>query len=454
MRSLPLLCLLFACETNKPAGTDDTASSSPDDTAPVAGDCTPIDVTAEITDVTTVVRVTWTTEEPTAGYVEFGGENYGRYTPTTEVGTEHEVLLLGMPADTELHYRIVPDQEGCEADVDRTVMTGSLPSGLYPTRVTGTSSFHGYQVLPLQGTQYAVVIVDEWGHYVWYHLLDETEGNLMRAFLSADGETVNYMLAGPQSDLSQGTVVRVSLDGSERTEMACPNCDHDIVELPDATLTAIVVNIDNATGAAWDTLVEFAPDGSQTKVFDAADHWDPDELGIETAGNWTHGNALDYDPVEDVYYLSMKNLESLAKIDRATGEVYWTMNGRLNQFDWGDSELVQMHHQFEVIDEDSILFFENGSTDRGYSQAVEVSFDDEAMTAEEVWTYQNDPPLFVFAKGDVHRFEDGNTQVVWSSSGQIQHVTPEGDVEWQMDLDLGQSITFVHMVSSMYASQW
>ena len=275
----------------------------------------------------------------------------------------------------------------------------------------------------------------------------------MRAFLSADGETVNYMLAGPQSDLSQGIVVRVSLDGSERTEMACPYCDHDIVELPDATLTAIVVTPGEG-GATADSLVEFAPDGTQTTIFNAWDHWDPNDLSVEPVGNWTHGNALDYDPVEDVYYLSMKNLESLAKIDRATGEVIWTMNGQLNQFDWGDSTLVQMHHQFEVIDEDSILFFENGSTDRGYSQAVEVEFDDEAMTAQEVWTYSNDPPLFVFAKGDVHRFEDGNTQVVWSSSGQIQHVTPEGDVIWQMDLDLGQSITFVHMVSSMYASQW
>ena len=97
MRTLPLLCLLAACETTKTPAGDDT---SPADSNPaVTGACTPADITAEITDVVTVVRVRWTTEEPTAGYVEFGGEKYGQVTPTTEESTEHEVLLLGIPAE-------------------------------------------------------------------------------------------------------------------------------------------------------------------------------------------------------------------------------------------------------------------------------------------------------------------------------------------------------------------
>ena len=44
--------------------------------------------------------------------------------------------------------------------------------------------------------------------------------------------------------------------------------------------------------------------------------------------------------------------------------------------------------------------------------------------------------------------------VVWSSSGQIQNVTEEGEVVWQLDLDLGQAITFVHYAPSMYAANW
>ena len=33
---------------------------------------------------------------------------------------------------------------------------------------------------------------------------------------------------------------------------------------------------------------------------------------------WTFANALDYDPVEDAYYLGMRNFSSITKINRAT----------------------------------------------------------------------------------------------------------------------------------------
>ena len=91
--------------------------------------------------------------------------------------------------------------------------------------------------------------------------------------------------------------------------------------------------------------------------------------------------------------------------------------------------------------------------DRQYSRVVEVEYDAASRSAQEVWSYVSDPPLYVFAKGDVHRFDDGSTQVVWSSSGQIQNVSPEGEVTWQLDLDLGQAITFVQVIDSMYGSQ-
>ena len=201
-------------------------------------------------------------------------------------------------------------------------------------------------------------------------------------------------------------------------------------------------------------IVELAPDGTMTDVFSAWDTWNMEDYDDEHQMNWTHANAIDYVPEEDAYYFSMKALESLAKIDRATGDVYWTMNGRLNQFTFaGDGATVGMHHQFEVLD-GSILFFENQQEGREYSMAVEVAIDEENLTAEKVWSYTADPPIFVFAKGDVHRFADGTTQVVWSSAGQIQNVTPDGEVTWQLDLDLGQAITFVQVVPSMYASQW
>lgn len=458
---LPLLALLGCTTAPKPDADaadepiDDTADT--DDTGDTGGlsdpNCAPLDITAEVTDVTTVVRVRWRTETPTVGRVEFGKtETYGLSTPPTEAGTEHEALLLGMTADTLVNFRVRTDGETCsEASGNQTITTGSLPSGLFPTRATGAASWSGYQVLPLQGTGYAVVIVDNEGHYVWYHQV-EASGNLMRAFLSTDGKHVVLCHAGPQDALQNGKIVKVSLDGADVTEIPFPYIDHDMVELPDGSIAAIVV--DGQPEGTADKIVELRPDGTTVEVWSAWDTWDPDTLGIpERERNWTHANALDYDPATDDYYISLKTMQTLAKIDRATGTLEWSMNGLANQFAFAGGEPVQMHHQFEVLD-DTILFFENGNPDRGYSRAVEVRVDEEARTAEEIWSYTSDPPLYVFAKGDVHRFDDGVTQVVWSSAGQIQNVTPEGEVVWQLDLDLGQAITFVQYVPSMYASQW
>jgi hypothetical protein len=437
--------------------TDDTADTdtTDTDTDPLDPATVPSDVVAVISDyVSTVVIVRWHTDTPTTGTVEFGTTAaYGSVTPVTTMGTEHEVLLLGMTADTEVHFRVVTDEaSGRAVTEDLTIRTESLPSGLFPTRATGTSAAWdgGFQVIPLQGTTFAVVIVDAAGKYVWYHFVEEV-GNLMRAFMSDDGSSVVYCLAGPQDALATGKVVRVSLDGGTVVETPFPYIDHDMAPLPDGSIAAIVV--ESREGRSADTIVELAPDGTTREVFNAWDHWDPATIGVEQReANWTHGNALDYDPVDDAYYFSMKSLGSLAKIDRATGEVLWTMNGLLNEFDFAGEPYIQTHHQFEVLD-GTILFFENGPFDRGYSRAVEIEYDEETRTAHEIWSYISDPWLYVFAKGDVHRFDDGTTQVVWSSSGQIQNVNPAGEVTWQLDLDLGQAITFVQVIDSMYGTR-
>ena len=60
------------------------------------------------------------------------------------------------------------------------------------------------------------------------------------------------------------------------------------------------------------------------------------------------------------------------------------------------------------------------------------------------------PPLFVFAKGDVHRFDNGNTLVTWSAQGELQMVTPEGMPVWQLNTGFGQAFTFVQPFQSFY----
>ncbi|GDX80880.1 hypothetical protein LBMAG42_26910 [Deltaproteobacteria bacterium] len=439
--------------------TSDTSSGS-SETAVDTGISEASDIQAELATIVTVVIVRWQTAEPTVGRVEFGADtNYGQVTADTEAVTDHEVLLVGNTADTVVHFRVVTAGEGGDtASADHEITTGPLPAGM-PTFVTsGTlSDEYAWNCVPTQGTTPMVVILNAKGEIIWYYVPTVVGGNMMRALVTHDRKSVLLGHAGTQGDLSTGVLEWISLDGGTVRTVPAPNFDHDLAELPDGTVALIVVEErpDPANGGTWaaDTIVEYAPDGTQTTVFNSWDAVDPVEAGITGPHNWTHGNGLDYDPVNDVYYFSWKEVGTLLKIQRATAEVDWMIDGKLNQFDFGDDPVVQLQHQFERLPDGNLLIFDNGTQERGYSLAVELELDEEALTANQVWQYGHVPPLYVFAKGDVQRFENGNTLVTWSAMGELQMVTPEGAIVWQLNAELGQAFTFVQPFQSFYADR-
>ncbi len=413
-------------------------------------------ITVEISpEVATVATVSWTTSAATVGHVEFGQtEALGWSTDVTASGTEHDALLLGMPAATQVYFQVVvEDGDGQVRSDVMTVTTGSLPSGLPTLEADGSADQWNFQVVPLQGTSYVVAIVDNQGRYVWYDQL-EPQGNLMRAFITTDRQWMVYCLAGPQNDLESGVIRWVSLDGLVEEEVSFPMIDHDMTELPDGSIAAIVVT-PGEEGTQWqnqfaDSIVELHPDGTTSTIWNAWEYFDFDSLDVGGVQNVTHGNALDYDPEEDVYYIALKTLGSIAKVDRATGNTEWVLNGRANQFTFPEgTEIVELQHQFEK-QPGGILIFDNGPTERGYSRVVELSLDEDTLEAEQIWEYIRDPSVYVFAKGDVARFDDGTTQVVWSASGEIENVTPEGENLWRLNTSLGQAITFVQILDDLY----
>ncbi len=444
------------------SATDDGGSDDGVDTSnpPDDGEGAPMSIEAEyLEEVVTVVRVRWTTEVPTRGYVTFGESSaYGHETPLTDEGTEHEVLLLGMPAETQVHFEVVSvvdDGGGSEGELgsdELVITTGNLPSELPELYPSGTAaSWDGYIMLPIQGTVTVATIIDSQGRYVWYDFL-EGGGNLMRTFLSYDRDELIYCYAGDQSHLEDGFILKVGLDAETTEEFAAPYIDHDMVELPDGTVAAIVVSPYTGgeialNGSSADQLVEFHPDGTTSVIWDA---WE-DFPELATQGqNWTHGNGLDYHPEDDTYTMSLKGQSMMIRIDRATGERLWTLGGVYNDFRYIDgAEPIILHHQFDRLD-DGMLIFDNGDNNRGYSRAVEYTFDMDEMTVALAWEYVRDPPVYVYAKGDVTRFDDGSTQVVWSSSGEIQDVDPDGDVTWELGVELGHIFQFVQHVDDLY----
>lgn len=413
------------------------------------------DVTAETSaQVVTAINVSWTTEEASSGYVEFGlTEDYGEQTPMTASGTSHTATVL-MPPDSEVHYRVVIPGEEDSTTSDEVAATGTLPSNLPLLTVTGDAISDQFITLPILGSVTAPVIIDGAGNIRWYHI-DDRGLDVYRALPSVDGESVLYNAASVSGDpAADSMIVRVALDGSWEETIEIPLLAHDFVEHPDGTLGVMVTEFREGTDGEeirGDSIVEVAPDGTMTTVWSAWDCFDPEVDQVdETEEGWTFGNALDYDPDEDVYYQGMRNFSSIAKIDRATGSCEWVFGSIGADIEPASGRATFLHqHQFQVLD-DSILIFDN---DGGLStsRAMEFSMEDGAAEWEDIWSYEPDPSIYTFVLGDVHRFDDGDTLITWSVSGQIDRVDSSGVPNWTLNSALGYAFGFNTVQSTPYA---
>ena len=447
-----LLLLVLAC---KKGGDDDSNGSSNDLVQ---------NVTAEPTDVGTVIRVTFDTKEEETATVKFGPDDLRYETPPTEKGTHHEVLLVGLPALTEAHYQIVI---GGDTDEERTVETGTVdPSAFQPLTVEGDGNdlFAGVTML---GSSTRVALLDPEGRYVWTHV-DERPGLFSyRMRLLRDGSGVVYNVANVSGEpTSEGTgLVKVPFDGSSETFVALDYMAHDFVELADGTIAGIAFKegpIPKGCPKLYEKLgkktllgnhiVEVAPDGTQTEVWNSWDCFDPCVDVSDTLDDavpepgWTFTNALDYDEDTDSYLVSMRHLSSIASVSRATGECNWVFGTTPSATTVPTGEVFEHEHQFEYWPGHMLVFDNDGA---GFvSRVVEYAFDPKEPKADLIWEYHDDP--FSPVLGDVQRADNGDTMIVWSLAGRLDRVTADGESIWSAITNAGTVFGFGEYYTSPY----
>lgn len=413
------------------------------------------DVTAEVDDsIATVVHVRWKTSGETRGRVEYGSSGEFEFsTPLeAEASGEHEVALLGLVEDTEYDYRVVLEEPEETRSATFQVRTETLPGGMPRLSVDGTGADQ-WIVVPILGATTAVTIVDPAGNIVWYHQ-DERDLDFYRARLSLDGKSLLYNAASVSGDPSEDSeLVRVALDGSGSSSVPVPLLAHDFVEHPDGTIGAIVVEYRDFEGTELrgDSIVEVDESGDIKTVWSAWDCFDPSEvLGEDPEHGWTFANALDYDPVEEAYYLGMRNFSSIAKIDRKTGECEWVLGATAPTLEFKSGSARFLHqHQFQVVG-DHLLVMDNDGSPGNESRILEYALDFDANQASEVWSYTADPVVYSFVLGEPTRLANGKTFVNWSAAGQMDLVDEDGKALWKLNTDVGYVFGFNTLAASLY----
>ncbi len=179
----------------------------------------------------------------------------------------------------------------------------------------------------------------------------------------------------------------------------------------------------------YDEVIEFTPDGIIVGRWSMLDLLDPTRIGYGVVQptephDWSHGNAVVYDPRDDSLIVSLREQDAVVKFSQETGELKWIIGPHDN---WGPRFeqylLTQVGEPFEwqyhqhapkLLPNGNILIHDNGNfraspfdppLDRqdNYTRAVEFEIDEQAMTIRQVWEYGKDAEevLYSGAGGDV-----------------------------------------------------
>jgi hypothetical protein len=159
--------------------------------------------------------------------------------------------------------------------------------------------------------------------------------------------------------------------------------------------------------------------------------------------DFTHCNAIVYDPTDSTFLLSSRNLDEITKISRKDGHIIWRWGGSHNEFKFvNDSLIFSRQHAVRKLANGNILLFDNGTfhhTAQPFSRAVEYSLDEQAKVATKVWEYHHDPDVYGNAMGYVQQLANGNRLICWGGcdSVAVTEVTPEGKTAFELKFDPG-----------------
>jgi hypothetical protein len=255
--------------------------------------------------------------------------------------------------------------------------------------------------------------------------------------MSYDGK---YMLVGANNVKNDGSgaLLKVSMDGLEETTLELPDLHHDFTVLQDGTIAFIEYDEDGE--GICDRIVEIDAAGERRVVYSLRE----DFSHLARDHEWCHANALAHDATDDSYTLSVLEFDSIVKVSR-DGELQWVLGGEESDFECEPWDIQHGHH----VTKDTILLFNNGGNDWvGDSRVLEFALDESTGVADLVWHYEGD--LICNIQGDVQRLPNGNTLVVYSSSGEWHEVNAAGDLLRRLTWPAGYLTGYADFRETLY----
>jgi hypothetical protein len=306
--------------------------------------------------------------------------------------------------------------------------------------------------------------VDQEGRVVWFISVDsEVAQLLLLTNLLSNGNFLAAVYTSPS-----GSAYEITLDNRIVWEAPAgqeSSVHHDIIPMPNGNYMAITLmekngpipegpwnelfNAEGTDSIPWrgDVIIEWDPDGNEVWRWSSFEHFSMEDYDSTTFTialprgfhDWTHSNAVYYDPVDQAVYLSSRQLSRITKIDYLTGEIVWMMGRAMpsGQVKTGNDLDFSWQHSIKVLDNRNLMLFDNGNLSTPQlSRALEISITetDSFPMAEIVWEYVLPESLYTKQNGEADRLSNGNTLIATGPQRRILEVDADSSLIWELQM--------------------
>ncbi len=441
--------------------------------------------------------------------VQGGGESWNL--ESTDASTTHDLWIVGLKPSTTYDLTVTAsDEEGGsltlspEQNPSLSWSTPDLPDDFPPFEFIDSDPAQMEPGMTLfnvreESKRFYLAIVDSEGAVRWWYHNDKHRilyghhltpwGTLV--FVHDNEQVVEIDWAGNERDVWYAAAHPKASPPASGIPVDAIAFHHDVTTTSRNNILALAAEsrviedfpssttdpLAPATDAVvvGDVIAEFTREGEVVTSISLLDLLDTTRVGHDAtndwwnsvfpdSNDWSHANAVVYDPASDAYVVSCRNQDAIVKIDRATESVVWILGNHANwseDFEHllltpvGDLEWPFHQHAVEVTPS-GIGVFDNGMRDVPafeeyqspyYSRAVEFIVDEEEMTVTENWTYgphADDPGSFyapIMSDADWQP-ETGNVLITAGTLtadsdpeyryARIREVTAAGDAVFEM----------------------
>ncbi len=412
--------------------------------------------------------------------------------------TDHRITVkAGDAAPVTLVYRTPPlpaDSAEWPTITVRSARTSQMQPGLtllsVRRRVNSRQSFMTPAQVRFTTRWGLLMALDEEGEVVWYF---RSEARIAGVHQLANGNLFFHHVDFRSVEMDMtGNVIRMFYASGRPAgpvegaiPIAAASMHHQPHQMPNGNFLAMTANarmIDNyftsetdpdapraTQPVVGDRFVEFTPEGEIVWSWDTFDHLDVyrwsyhlmevywHNRGFPRHLDWTHGNGITYDPVDDSVIVSLRHQDAIIKIDKESDRIRWILGDHGNWKSPQKEKLLEPAHDLRwhyhghnprVTVDRTIVMYDNGlcraqpydpqaAPHECFARAIEYAVDEDSRTVREVWTSSDDDDpdrVISWAMGDAHRLPNDNMFIIDSTClpqrEQLTRTCNVGDLTW------------------------